>query len=46
MVPVFYNADLETSKNVLKACYDGGVRGFEFTNGGDFAQGVFGELGK
>ena len=46
MVPVFYNADLETSKNVLKACYEGGVRAFEFTNRGDFAQEVFKELVK
>ena len=46
MVPVFYNADLETAKAVLKACYEGGVRAFEFTNRGDFAQEVFGELVK
>ena len=46
MVPVFYNADVEISKKVLKACYDGGVRAFEFTNRGDFAQEVFGELVK
>ena len=46
MVPVFYNKDLETCKNVVKACYDGGVRAFEFTNRGDFAQEVFGELVK
>ncbi|MCC8088214.1 MAG: bifunctional 4-hydroxy-2-oxoglutarate aldolase/2-dehydro-3-deoxy-phosphogluconate aldolase [Rikenellaceae bacterium] len=46
MVPVFYNKDLETAKNVVKACYDGGVRAFEFTNRGDFAQEVFGELVK
>ena len=26
MVPVFYNKDLETCKNVVKACYEGGVR--------------------
>lgn len=44
MVPVFYNADIEISKQVLKACYEGGVRAFEFTNRGDFAQEVFGEL--
>ena len=37
MVPVFYNKDIEISKNVLKACYDGGVRAFEFTNRGDLA---------
>ncbi len=46
MVPVFYNADIEISKKVIKACYDGGVRVFEFTNRGDFAQEVFGELVK
>ena len=44
MVPVFYHKDLETCKNVVKACYEGGVRAFEFTNRGDFAQEVFGEL--
>ena len=46
MVPVFYHADLETAKAVVKACYDGGVRAFEFTNRGDFAHEVFGELVK
>lgn len=46
MIPVFYHSDLETAKKVLKACYDGGVRVFEFTNRGDFAHEVFGELVK
>lgn len=46
MVPVFYHNDVETAKHVLKACYEGGVRAFEFTNRGDFAQEVFGELVK
>ena len=46
MVPVFYNSDIEIAKNVLKACYAGGVRAFEFTNRGDFAHEVFGELVK
>lgn len=46
MVPVFYHKDLEVAKAVLKACYDGGVRAFEFTNRGDFAHEVFGELVK
>ncbi len=46
IVPVFYNADIEVSKNVLKACYEGGIRAFEFTNRGDFAQEVFAELVK
>lgn len=46
MVPVFYHSDLEVCKAVLKACYDGGVRVFEFTNRGDFAHEVFAELNK
>ncbi len=46
MVPVFYHKDVEIAKNVVKACYDGGVRAFEFTNRGEFAHEVFGELSK
>ena len=46
MVPVFYHSDVETAKRVVKACYEGGVRAFEFTNRGDFAHEVFGELNK
>ena len=46
MVPVFYHKDIEVAKAVVKACYDGGVRAFEFTNRGDFAHEVFGELVK
>jgi len=46
VVPVFYNPDIETSKAVLKACYDGGVRAFEFTNRGDKAAEVFSALVK
>lgn len=46
MVPVFYNKDAETAKRVVKACYDGGVRAFEFTNRGDFAHEVFEEVVK
>ena len=46
IVPVFYNADVEVTKNVVKACYEGGIRAFEFTNRGDFAQEVFAELVK
>ncbi|WP_298554132.1 bifunctional 4-hydroxy-2-oxoglutarate aldolase/2-dehydro-3-deoxy-phosphogluconate aldolase [uncultured Parabacteroides sp.] len=44
MVPVYYNKDVETAKQVVKACYEGGVRAFEFTNRGDFAHEVFAEL--
>ncbi|MDH6313877.1 2-dehydro-3-deoxyphosphogluconate aldolase/(4S)-4-hydroxy-2-oxoglutarate aldolase [Parabacteroides sp. PFB2-10] len=46
MVPVFYHADIEIAQQVLKACYAGGVRVFEFTNRGDFAQDVFAALVK
>ena len=46
MVPVFYNADITTAKQVVKACYEGGVRAFEFTNRGDFAHEIFGELSR
>lgn len=44
IVPVFYHKDIKTCKDVIKACYEGGARVFEFTNRGDFAHEVFGEL--
>jgi 2-dehydro-3-deoxyphosphogluconate aldolase/(4S)-4-hydroxy-2-oxoglutarate aldolase len=44
MVPVFFNNDIEVCKNVVKACYDGGARLFEFTNRGDFATLTFAAL--
>jgi 2-dehydro-3-deoxyphosphogluconate aldolase/(4S)-4-hydroxy-2-oxoglutarate aldolase len=44
MVPVFYDEHTETACKVVKACYEGGVRVFEFTNRGDFAQDVFAGL--
>ena len=37
IVPVFYHKDAEVAKQVVKACYEGGIRAFEFTNRGDFA---------
>lgn len=46
LVPLFYNQDIELCKNVVKACYDGGTRLFEFTARGDFAHEVFRELMK
>lgn len=46
LVPLFYNSDLEISKKVIQACYDGGARLLEFTARGDFAHEVFGELNK
>ncbi len=44
IVPVFYHKDLEVCKRVIKACYEGGARVFEFTNRGDNAHEVFAEL--
>jgi 2-dehydro-3-deoxyphosphogluconate aldolase / (4S)-4-hydroxy-2-oxoglutarate aldolase len=44
MIPVFYHKDAEVAKKVVKACYDGGVRAFEFTNRGDLAHEVFTEV--
>ncbi|MDR1672888.1 MAG: bifunctional 4-hydroxy-2-oxoglutarate aldolase/2-dehydro-3-deoxy-phosphogluconate aldolase [Bacteroidales bacterium] len=46
IIPVFYHSDGETVKQVLKACYDGGIRVFEFTNRGDYAHEVFAEVNK
>lgn len=46
LIPVFYHQDIETAKAVVKACHEGGIRAFEFTNRGDFAHEVFGELVK
>lgn len=46
MVPLFYHPDIEIGKQVLTACYKGGARLLEFTNRGDYAHEVFGELNK
>lgn len=44
IVPLFFNADLGVAKSVLKACYDGGIRVFEFTNRGAEAPTIFAKL--
>ena len=46
LVPLFFHNNLEESIQVLNACYKGGARLLEFTNRGDFAHEVFGELNK
>ncbi len=46
LVPVFYHKDIDVCKKILKACYDGGIRVFEFTNRGDYAHEVFNALTK
>ena len=44
IIPVFYHASIDIARQVLGACYRGGIRVFEFTNRGDFAQDIFAEL--
>lgn len=44
LVPVFYNSDFETAKNIVAACADGGAACVEFTNRGDRAINVFTRL--
>ena len=44
IVPLFFNADQTIAQNVLKACYDGGIRVFEFTNRGEAAPAIFAKL--
>ena len=46
LVPLFYHSDIALGKQVLTACYSGGARLLEFTNRGDYAHEVFGELNK
>jgi 2-dehydro-3-deoxyphosphogluconate aldolase/(4S)-4-hydroxy-2-oxoglutarate aldolase len=46
LVPLFYHNELQIVKNVVKACYDGGARVFEFTSRGDFAFEIFRDLNK
>lgn len=46
VVPLYYNPDIELCKKVIAACYNGGLKIFEFTNRGDFAHELFGELVK
>ncbi len=41
IVPVYYNSDVTLTKAIIKACYDGGIRIFEFTNRGEKAAEVF-----
>jgi 2-dehydro-3-deoxyphosphogluconate aldolase/(4S)-4-hydroxy-2-oxoglutarate aldolase len=44
VVPVFYNGDLEVARQIVAACSRGGAKVVEFTNRGDFAYQVFGQL--
>jgi 2-dehydro-3-deoxyphosphogluconate aldolase / (4S)-4-hydroxy-2-oxoglutarate aldolase len=44
LVPVYFNADPKAAIEVLQACYDAGLRVFEFTNRGINALEVFEKL--
>ncbi|WP_292045982.1 MULTISPECIES: bifunctional 4-hydroxy-2-oxoglutarate aldolase/2-dehydro-3-deoxy-phosphogluconate aldolase [unclassified Brevundimonas] len=44
--PVFYHPDPEVSLNVIRACARGGAPVVEFTNRGDFACDLFGEINR
>ena len=41
VVPVYFNADATQAERILQACYDGGIRLFEFVNRGVEALTVF-----
>jgi 2-dehydro-3-deoxyphosphogluconate aldolase / (4S)-4-hydroxy-2-oxoglutarate aldolase len=46
LVPVYYSADFAKAQGIVQACYDGGLRVFEFTNRGEAALPVFTELAR
>ena len=46
IMPLFNHHDLEVCKSVIKACYDGGIKVFEYTNRGEGAALIFAELVK
>jgi 2-dehydro-3-deoxyphosphogluconate aldolase/(4S)-4-hydroxy-2-oxoglutarate aldolase len=46
LVPVFYHSDVQVATQIVAACSRGGAKVVEFTNRGDFAYQVFGELVK
>jgi len=43
-IPLYYNPDVTIMKEVISACYRGGMQLFEFTNRGDMAHELFAEL--
>ncbi|SEK30552.1 beta/alpha barrel domain-containing protein [Parapedobacter koreensis] len=44
VLPVYYNDDIQTCTEVVNACYQGGIRVFEFVNRGDNAPENFSKL--
>ena len=45
-IPLYNHSDIQVCKEVISACYRGGMKIFEFTNRGDFAHELFSELAK
>jgi 2-dehydro-3-deoxyphosphogluconate aldolase/(4S)-4-hydroxy-2-oxoglutarate aldolase len=45
-IPLYYHPDINVCKEVISACYHGGMKIFEFTNRGDMAHELFAELVK
>ena len=45
-LPLFFEPNVNTARNIINAVHDGGARLVEFTNRGDFAWQVFSELEK
>jgi 2-dehydro-3-deoxyphosphogluconate aldolase/(4S)-4-hydroxy-2-oxoglutarate aldolase len=45
-IPLYYHPDINVCKEVISACYRGGMQLFEFTNRGDRAHELFAELVK
>jgi 2-dehydro-3-deoxyphosphogluconate aldolase/(4S)-4-hydroxy-2-oxoglutarate aldolase len=45
-IPLYYNPDINVMKEVISACYRGGMHIFEFTNRGDLAHELFADLVK
>ncbi len=46
VAPVFYHSDAEICLNVIRACARGGAKAIEFTNRGDFAVDLFGDIAR
>lgn len=46
VIPLYNHPDLEVNKEVISACYQGGMKIFEFTNRGEMAHELFAELVK
>jgi 2-dehydro-3-deoxyphosphogluconate aldolase/(4S)-4-hydroxy-2-oxoglutarate aldolase len=46
IIPIFYHKDITICRNVIKSCYEGGIKVFEFTNRGNYAHELFSDLNK